>query len=152
MTQSRERLGGAALAVVRQWRPARKGREWSAEVFGEHMTRAGCPMGRGVIANIEAGRRRSLWLDEWLTAAYVLDVAPLALLAPDGDEFHMNPAASAMTADEARTWITTGELPDRPRHRIRRGTAAARAAAGGAKVVESLADRVAALEAKIGGE
>lgn len=150
MTQSRERLGGSAVAVVRQWRAARKAREWSAATFGEQLARAGCPMGRGVIANIEAGRRRSLWLDEWLTAAYVLGMPPLGLLVPDGAPFRMNPAASVMTADEARTWITTGALPDRP---TRRGTGAARAVAGGSKTVEHLADRVAALEAKmIGGE
>lgn len=76
-----------AAVVARRVREIRDRRGWSGAVLAERMAAAGLPQfDRGVIANFESGRRRSVSIDEVLVLALVLDVAPLDLFVPvDGD-------------------------------------------------------------------
>lgn len=68
-----------------------------------------------MIANVETGRRnasgqrrRGVTVDELLTLAYALDVAPVHLLVPTDDErtlYHVTPAAPPVRPDLVRDFI-----------------------------------------------
>jgi transcriptional regulator with XRE-family HTH domain len=134
-----QRLRGPALVITQQMRELRRAREWSAQRLGDEMTAAGVPWDRAIIANLESGRRRTITIDEWLTLAAVLGVAPLHLLVPvdDAADFPATPQTT-LPADVARAWITGDDpcgLADGrwwARHRPfpRSGTAAASGAPG----------------------
>lgn len=71
-------------------REARGRRGWTARQLAERCIKAGAPgLTASVIANIETGRkdaagqrRRDITIDELLALAYVLEIPPVALLAP----------------------------------------------------------------------
>lgn len=69
-------------------------------------------LNRSVIANIESRRRKAVTLEEALTLAYVLDVAPVHLMVPiDVDEEKYDAERYLLTPDvrgpipKARAWI-----------------------------------------------
>jgi hypothetical protein len=106
--------------------------------------------GHNVVGSVERFERESISIDELPALARILGVAPIHLLVPIHDpEFRITPAHDPVPADQARAWII-GEDPslclDRRwwnRHRpyiARSGAAAARAVAGGSKVVVNVAD------------
>lgn len=65
---------------------------------------------RSTIANIETGRRQRIGVDEWLTLAFVLGVAPLHLLLPRGEDDPVTVAPKVtVTAGAARRWATGRE-------------------------------------------
>lgn len=64
-------------------------------------------LNRSVLANIESGRRKYVSVDETLTLAWVLDVAPVHLMIPidsDRDEYGASPE-QAMPVHRARAWL-----------------------------------------------
>ncbi|MFF6956203.1 helix-turn-helix domain-containing protein [Streptomyces sp. NPDC008317] len=80
--------------VVLRLKEARLRRGWSAQQLAEECAKHGASkFTKSVISNIESGRpgpdgrrRRELTVDEVMTLAYVLDVAPMHLLGlPEGD-------------------------------------------------------------------
>ncbi len=122
---------------------------------------------RSTIANIETGRRRRIGVDEWLTLAYVLDVAPLHLLLPraDDDEVRVTPTVT-VNAAAARRWAAGREplpggdertyryeVPDREYQRRSQRVADAEAnltaARGEWEVAEAYLQRISADRAKL---
>jgi transcriptional regulator with XRE-family HTH domain len=72
--------------VARRVRELRDRRGWSAQELANRCADAGWPqLDRGVLANLENGRRRSVSIDEVLVLALVLDVAPVHLVVPTTD-------------------------------------------------------------------
>lgn len=98
--------------LARQVRQLRAARGWSGQRLAEEMTTRGVPWDRAVVANLETGRRRSVSVEEWLTLARLLDVAPIHLLVPvdasDVDEVQATPT-ERHPAMEVRAWIR-GEM------------------------------------------
>jgi transcriptional regulator with XRE-family HTH domain len=135
--------------IARRVRKLRRDQELTAEDVAAHLTRLGVTgWDRSTVSAYEAGRRKATSVTLWLALASALNVAPLDLIAPeDGEPVPLTPVGPPIDARTARRWITGG----RP-CRVRSGTAAPRAVAGGAKVVESIEDRLARLEATIGAE
>jgi transcriptional regulator with XRE-family HTH domain len=100
----------AARLVADRVREVRNRRGLTARQLAERMTRAGISWDRGVVAKLETGRRQSLSVDEWLTLAAVLDVAPVHLLLPLEDDtqvqlFNM-PGSATLPAAWLRAWIS----------------------------------------------
>lgn len=94
-------------ALVRQ---ARDRRGWSGEQLAERCGEAGMPtLDRSTIANIETGRRRRIGIDEWLVLAQVLDVAPIHLLLPRGDDEVAVTPGVTVTVERAREWLVGRE-------------------------------------------
>ncbi|SRR6266487_3522977 len=91
-------------------REVRRRRGLTAAQFAERMKAAGIGWDRGVVAKLETGRRQSIGVDEWLTAAYVLDVAPIHLLLPLDDDVQVAvlPAApgSTLPVGGLRAWVS----------------------------------------------
>lgn len=139
----RGRMQGLSVGIVARATALRRARGWSAQRLGEAMAEQGIPWDRGIVANIESGRRIALSVDEWLGLARALDVAPVELLVDD-EPFTPTPAAAPMDPATAYRWLADGGPV-----RAKRGGPAGRATASGAKVVENLADRVAELERRL---
>lgn len=69
--------------VAHRVRELRREHGWSAQALADRCAAAGMPhLGRDVLANLEAGRRDSVSIDEVLCLAVVLDVAPIDLFVP----------------------------------------------------------------------
>jgi transcriptional regulator with XRE-family HTH domain len=70
--------------MARRMRELRERRGWTAEQLASRCAEAGMPsLTRSVIANAESGRRQGgFTIEEMLTLAYVLDVAPVYLFLP----------------------------------------------------------------------
>lgn len=95
-----------SIVIAVQVRRLRDERGWSARELGERMAAEGATWDRSVVANLESGRRRSVSVEEWLTLARVLDVAPIHLLVPlaDDREYAVTPRQTS-TADQVRAWV-----------------------------------------------
>jgi transcriptional regulator with XRE-family HTH domain len=94
-------------AIAERVKELRKSRGWSAQRLAEEVTAAGIQWDRSIVANLENGRRAALSVEEWLTLAYVLDVAPVNLLVPtsdDGPDFAVVPDQVIPPMD-VREWI-----------------------------------------------
>jgi len=70
--------------MTRRMRELRERRGWTAEQLASRCAEVGMPsLTRSVIANVESGRRQGgFTIEEMLTLAYVLDVAPVYLFLP----------------------------------------------------------------------
>ena len=108
-----------STAVAARIREARKRRGWSAGELAERCARAGFPMSKAVLANIESGRpgpdgarRRDVTVDELLAFASVLDVAPVFLMGlPEGSAGVKITASTAVSdQDQLLMWIR-GDQP-----------------------------------------
>lgn len=117
MTQNRDVLRSIApgAAVSSAVARLRKRQGWTADDLATECARLGMPsLNRSVIANIESGRRKSVTVDELCCLAFALDVAPIHLLVPMGDDpkdpdlYEAAPDA-LLTLEQARLWIR-GEL------------------------------------------
>jgi transcriptional regulator with XRE-family HTH domain len=85
VTQTRPAQGPITAAVAREIQGLRKRRNLSARKLAELCAEAGAPgLNRSVIANIEAGRRPSISIDELFVLAQVLDVSVIWLLRVQG--------------------------------------------------------------------
>lgn len=88
MTQKKRETTGAweptpTQVVAQRVRELRTRHGWSAQVLAERCADAGMPhLVRDVIANLEAGRRETVTIDEVMLLAYVLDVAVVDLIVP----------------------------------------------------------------------
>ncbi|MGH3768767.1 MAG: helix-turn-helix domain-containing protein [Pseudonocardiaceae bacterium] len=78
--------GSPTAVIARQVRQLRESYKWSAERLASEMTQAGAPWDRTIVANLENGRRGTVSVAELLALAYVLDVPPVILLAPLGED------------------------------------------------------------------
>lgn len=116
MTQSRS----PHRVIAERVKALRKGRGWSAQRLADEMTRVGISWDRSIVANLENGRRAVVSVEEWLTLAYVLDVAPVHLLVPTtGTTYRVLPQPRAgeqyerdaeVYLDDVRQWIS-GKQP-----------------------------------------
>jgi transcriptional regulator with XRE-family HTH domain len=92
---------------------ARESKRWTQRELAEHMTVAGWPIERSVIAKIEAGGRRTdnVSLDETLALAAVLGMSPLYLFIP-WDDTAMVAVTPKMPAQSrhVRPWVA-GQTP-----------------------------------------
>lgn len=81
---------------------------WTGQRLAEEMTNVGVGWDRSVVANLEAGRRRFVTIDELFALALVLQVAPVHLLVPPGmadkDPIAVTPTLP-MPAYLVRRWI-----------------------------------------------
>ncbi|WP_435589784.1 helix-turn-helix domain-containing protein [Micromonospora aurantiaca (nom. illeg.)] len=93
--------------IARRVRKLREGKGWSATELAAAMTAAGVKWDRSVVANLETGRRRSVTVDEMFALAYVLDVAPVNLIAPVDDEWADYPVIAGVETHgiKIRDWI-----------------------------------------------
>lgn len=98
--------------IVDRVRDIRKRRGWSAQAFANELKRVGLDWDRSVVANLEAGRRNWISVEELLAIASVLDVAPVHLIVPTDDNDAAYPVTSEQTEprDTVRNWIR-GHLP-----------------------------------------
>lgn len=72
------------------------------------MTEVGVSWDRSIVANLENGRRASVSVEELLALAYVLNVAPIHLLVPSGDQsepYVYLPNGWAANREVVRAWI-----------------------------------------------
>lgn len=103
-----------SYTVAKRIREVRKHRGWSAQRLAEECARAGLPqLNRGVIANIESGRRKQgITLEEMFTLALVLNVAPVHLLVDTSDDPSATVAVGTLAVGPAlaRAWIA-GRMP-----------------------------------------
>ena len=98
MTQRKRRevWSNPTRTVAARVQELRRKRGWSAEALAEECADLGMPaLNRSVIANIESGRRTYVSVEELLTLAYALDVAPVVYLE---DDDRGAAAAEALTA------------------------------------------------------
>lgn len=92
--------------VASRVREVRKKRGWSAQRLAEELGRAGLKWDRSIVANLESGRRANVSVEELLTLAYVLDVAPVHLLVPlDGGAYSVTPSWVVLNGSVVREWI-----------------------------------------------
>jgi transcriptional regulator with XRE-family HTH domain len=61
--------------IIRNVRALRRQRRWSAERLAEEVQKTGCYMTRGIVTNMESGRRASLMVAELYAFAHVLGVS-----------------------------------------------------------------------------
>ena len=92
-------------------RTVRERKRWKQFQLAERVTEMGAPMHQTAIAKIENGERK-VTLDDAMRLAAALDVSPLSLILPLGDEDAMSlaPRAEPMPAKLVRAWID-GTLP-----------------------------------------
>ena len=93
--------------IAERVRELRKRRGMTAARLAEEMTQAGVKWDRTIVTNLENGRRSAVSVEEALTLAYVLDVAPVHLivpLSPDG-WYAVTPDEYRTRNDRVRAWI-----------------------------------------------
>jgi transcriptional regulator with XRE-family HTH domain len=71
-------------AVITRMRELRHRRGWSAQEMSNRMSTAGAPITRGMIANLENGRRADVTVDELAGAARIFGVHAAWLLFGSG--------------------------------------------------------------------
>jgi len=120
MTQKRKRvrITPPTAAVAGRVRDLRQRRGWSAAELAARCADNGLDgFNRSVLANIESGRRSYVTVTEWLTLAYVLDVAPVHLLLPTEVDEDVTEDLYAICPDvflpipQAREWVRGGYPP-----------------------------------------
>jgi transcriptional regulator with XRE-family HTH domain len=85
-------------------------RGWTGAELGTRLTRLGARWDRSIVANFEAGRRRTVSVTELLALAIVFDVAPVNLLVPLDDRPYQVTPTRAENSDLVRSWVR-GEQP-----------------------------------------
>ncbi|MFG3231821.1 helix-turn-helix transcriptional regulator [Streptomyces antibioticus] len=106
MEHTEERAAASPVDTIRtRVKQLRGHRGWTAAELGKQMTRHGLKWDRSIVANFEAGRRRTVSVDELLALALVFDVAPVNLLVPVTDEPYRASAIRTMSADTVREWV-----------------------------------------------
>ncbi|MEU0940338.1 helix-turn-helix transcriptional regulator [Embleya sp. NPDC005971] len=143
MTQN-EQVVNLVAVVAGEVRRHRKARKMSAQQLADACTALGVEMQRGVLANLEIGRRESLDVTELVVLAKALDVPPVALLFPVGEVAAVAPTPGAVVDTwDALAWFTgetpLSELPPSgsPRARLeafRQHAVAVEAASGSARI------------------
>jgi transcriptional regulator with XRE-family HTH domain len=101
--------------IARRVRQLRESYKWSAERLANEMTQAGAPWDRTIVANLENGRRGTVSVAELLALGYVLDIPPVSLLAPLGEDETMTVLPGLeLRPYELRAWlIGAGRLASR---------------------------------------
>jgi hypothetical protein len=78
----------------------------TAQQLAAAMTEHGMKWDRATVAKLETGHRQSISLEEWLTLAYVLNVAPLHLLVPLEDDVAYSISPKITDASQrVRAWV-----------------------------------------------
>ncbi|WP_328410343.1 helix-turn-helix domain-containing protein [Nocardia sp. NBC_00403] len=116
MTQSKPLRTITPHQAVKQAVTAlRKKQGWTADELATECERLGMPsLNRSVIANIESGRRKYVSIDELCCLAFALDVAPVHLLIPIGDEevdFYSATPQAMLPIRKARQWVRGEWVP-----------------------------------------
>lgn len=108
--QKEEPALSPADTVRRRVKELRTTHGWSARELAERCAAAGAPhLDRDVLANIEAGRRRGITVDELLVLAFVLNAPPIHLLVPPtSGDYAITPTVTVDTSF-ARAWVR-GEI------------------------------------------
>lgn len=92
----------------------RKRQGLTAAQLAEHMTATGFKWDRFTVQNLESGRRASLTVDEFLSLAYLLSVAPVHLLVPTDVEevapYQLIPNGPRFGPWMVRAWLR-GQTP-----------------------------------------
>ncbi len=116
MTQKRRETTGTweptpTQVVAQRVRELRTRHGWSAQALADRCADAGMPhLVRDVLANLEAGRRESVTIDEVMVLAYVLDVAPVDLIVPPNTDVEHHKHGRVTVAGYAVT-PTTAVMP-----------------------------------------
>jgi transcriptional regulator with XRE-family HTH domain len=105
MAEEEQRVSDVFLMRLREMRRARG---WSQAELAAVMTEAGRPMGRAALLRIENGER-GLSLDEALSFAAVLHVAPAHLLSPRGDGIVWLTSKLGVDGEGMRAWLLHGD-------------------------------------------
>ena len=100
------------IVVATRMKELRQRRGWTAADLADRCAALGMPeLNRSVIANIESHRRKYVSVDECLTLAYALDVAPIHLLIPTAVDPNVDRTEYKVTPDRflpielARSWF-----------------------------------------------
>jgi transcriptional regulator with XRE-family HTH domain len=110
--------GGADVVsvVAARMRHYRKYRGMSAAKLAEEMSAQGVPWKRDIVANLEAGRRRTVDVGELLALAVVLEIPPALLLIDIEAESSEITPKTAVLPYEALLWTMFGDpLPGQER-------------------------------------
>ena len=101
----------STAAIAERVRSLRISRGWSARQLAEECQERGLDLSREAIAWLETGRRQAISVDELMTFARVLDVAPVHLLVPFSHEglVAVTPNEQAPAAS-VRAWVR-GDAP-----------------------------------------
>jgi transcriptional regulator with XRE-family HTH domain len=112
MTQPDDWSGRLVAAIAEQIKRFRQERDMSAQQLADETAKLGFLVPRSVIANLESGRRNSITVPEILVIARALQVAPLLLLFPVGQQeiFEVTPGIN-VTAWDAAKWFA-GDADD----------------------------------------
>lgn len=98
---------GPTSVIAGRVRELRRRRDWTADQLAEQLSAVGVPWTRIVVTKLETGRRPSVSVEELFALAYVLNVSPMHLLVPDGDqgEPYAYVAGMATNRRTVREWI-----------------------------------------------
>lgn len=102
---------GPVQVIADRVRQYRTQRGWSVRELAERCAAAGLPLNRGVLTNLETGKRAAISIDELLVLADVLRVPFPTLFIPVGDtrQFQITPTR-AVDPYAAYLWVT-GRVP-----------------------------------------
>ncbi|MFE3197761.1 helix-turn-helix domain-containing protein [Embleya sp. NPDC059237] len=124
MTQN-ESASSLVAVVAGEVRRHRKARRMSAQQLADACTALGVEMQRGVLANLEIGRRESLDVTELVALAQALGVPAISLLFPVGEVATVSPTPGVVVDTWDGLAAFTGETPlselppaDSPRARL----------------------------------
>lgn len=94
----------------------RRRKDWSQPELAQRCAAAGLDWNRSIVANVEAGRRDSVSIQELLTLAFVLGVPPALLLFPVGSPVAVEvmPGKAAPPWDALRWFAGEGPYPLSP--------------------------------------
>ncbi|MGW7440613.1 helix-turn-helix transcriptional regulator [Streptomyces sp. NPDC054849] len=107
---SRDQSPTAPVAAIAQRVKELRGRRgWSAAQLGEAVSKHGVRWDRFTVANLENGKRQSVSVQELLSLALALDVAPVNLLVPLDDRPYQVTPTRAEPAGAVRAWIRGAE-------------------------------------------
>lgn len=121
MTQTRkrrEKWSTPTQTVAERIKGLRQRRGWTAAELADRCADKGLNgFNRSVLANLESGRRKYVSVDELLTLAYVLDVAPVHLLVPVEVDESVDEHRYLVCPDvflpipQARAWVRGDHAP-----------------------------------------
>lgn len=107
------RAVGQRVAHLRTRRAGIQGRKLTTQALADRTAELGYPMDRSVIAKLEKGHRQTITVPDVLVLAQALEVPPLLLLLPLGeqDSFEAAPGKDVSTTEALRWFLGERPLP-----------------------------------------
>jgi transcriptional regulator with XRE-family HTH domain len=96
---------GPVAVIARRVKELRGRKGFTAQELADKLRAAGVPWDRATVTKLETRRRQSLSVVEFMALARVLDVAPVHLLVPLGEEAYQVTPEESVPASRARLWV-----------------------------------------------